>query len=278
MRIRFRKRELIAIATGTIIGLLFPLPFFADLAEKVAEGCAGCWSGYGPGDERFNKPLADLRILYEKEGRASLPGLRDALKTNPDALVRLRAATYIAELKDFDSVPLLEEILSELFKRVSFSTFGVGSPDFQVRLKVAHVLANLGPTKMADRIWERYNRLAIQRKTEVPYLLNALGDPRLTERLKEILNPGEDHQLMLGALDVLAMGGGVEAQPFLRSKIVEWANKGTEVPPSAGPDGQPIFYSVLRIRAEQAILQINDRNKRASQPKSSFIAILLSIC
>jgi hypothetical protein len=256
-----------AIPTGAIIGLLFLVLFFAHLAGTVAQGCSACWVGFGSDDERYNKPLADIRILYEKEGRAALPGLREALKSNPDPVVRLRAATYIGELKDFDSVPLLEEMLSELFKRVSFSTFGVGLPDFQVRLKVAHVLASLGPTKMADRIWERYSRLDMQRKTEVPYILNGLGDPRLTERLKEILNPGEDHQLMLEALDVLAMGGDVEALPFLRSKIVERQNKGIEVPPSAGPDGPLIFYSVLRIKAEQAMLQINERNKRESEAK-----------
>lgn len=266
MRLRFRKTEIIAIA-GTMIWLLFPLPFFADLAGKAAQACAGCWSGYGPGDERYNKPLADLRILYEKEGRGALPGIRDALKTNPDALVRLRAATYIGELKDLDSVPLLEEMLSELFKRVSFSTFGVGSPDFQVRLKVAHVLASLGPTNMADRIWKRYGRLDKLRKMEVPYLLNALGDPRLTERLTEILNRGEDHQLMLGALEGFAMGGDVQALPFLRSKNVEWESKGRGVSSSANPDAPPIFYSVLRIKGEQAMFQINDRNKLASQAK-----------
>jgi hypothetical protein len=267
MRLHFRKIEGIVVVAGTIIGLLFPLPFLADLAGKVAEGCPGCWTGYGPGDERFNKPLADLRILYEKEGRAALPNIREALKTNRDALVRLRAATYIAELKDLDSVPLLEEVLSELFKKVSFSIFGVGSPDFQVRLKVAHVLVSLGPTNMADRIWERYGRLDIKRKAEVPYLLNALGDPRLTDRLKEVLNPGEDHQLMLGTLDVMGMRGDVEALPFLSSKIVEWEKKGVEVPSSAGPDGPPIYYSVLRIKAEQAVLQINERNIRASKAR-----------
>lgn len=267
MRFQFRKIEVIAVATGTIIGTLFPVLFFSHLGGKVAQGCAGCWSGYGPGDERYNKPLADLRILYEKEGRAALPVIREALQTNRDALVRLRAATYIAELKDLDSVPVLEQMLSELFKRVSFGTFGVGTPGFQVRLKVAHVLASLGPTNMADRIWERYGRLDIQKKMEVPYLLNALGDPRLTERLKEVLDQSQDHQLMMGSLEVLAIGGDFQALPFLRSKYVEWENKGGEVSSSANPDAPPIFYPVLRIKAEQAVLQINERNKLASQAK-----------
>jgi hypothetical protein len=267
MPIRFRKIGVTAVATGSIIGLLFAVLFFAPLGGKVAQGCAACWVGYGSDDERYNTPLADLRALYEKEGRAALPRLRDALKMAPDPVVRQRAATYIGELKDIDSVPLLEEMLSELLKRVSFGNFGVGYPDFQVRLRAAHVLANLGSTKIADRIWERYGRLDRQRKTEVPYILNALRDPRLTERLKKVLNQSEDYQLMLEALDVLAMGGDVEALPFLRSKVVERQNKGIEVPPSAGPDGPLIFYSVLRIKAEQTMLQINERNKRTSETK-----------
>ena len=43
-----------------------------ELLSPGHRACAGCWSGYGKGDERFNKPLADIRIIYEKEGQKEL--------------------------------------------------------------------------------------------------------------------------------------------------------------------------------------------------------------
>ena len=95
MKRRGRIRKLLA--------LMFPLlllPLLLHGLGGFAEGCAGCWSGYGPGDERFNKPLADLRILYEKEGKTCLPAIEDALITDRDHLVKQRAAGYIGEIKD----------------------------------------------------------------------------------------------------------------------------------------------------------------------------------
>jgi len=172
---------------------LLLIPLFCQCLGGLAEGCAGCWAGYGPGDERYNKPLADLRILYEKEGKAALPAIEDALVLDRDHLVKQRAVTYIAEIKDSSSIPVLEGMIAELYKKVTFGNFGVGTPDSQTRLKVAHVLASMGPGDTADRIWSRYDRLDGLKKSEVPYLLNALSDPQLYERLLEILRQGRDH-------------------------------------------------------------------------------------
>lgn len=239
--------------------LLALIPLFSHLLGSLAEGCPACWSGYGPGDERFNKPLYDLRILYETQGKAALPAIREALR-NPDPLVQQRAAGYLADLKDADSAPLLEDMLSEVLKRVTFGSFGIRSFEFQTRLAVAHALVKIGPTRMADRIWERYDRLDLQKKAEVPYLLNALGDPKLTERLLEILDRCEDHQLMVGALEVLAIGGNAQAVPVLRSKITEWEGQGMKVS-EASTSTVPLDYLVLRLKAEQAISQIEERHK-----------------
>jgi len=268
MRSGYAKREVIAGTTKKYYWVL--VLCFLNWTGGVAQGCPACWAGYGSGDERFNKPLADLRLLYEKEGRAALPAFREALRTQNDPLVKQRAAGYIAELKDGESIPLLEQTVSELLKRVSFSTFGLGTPDFQTRLKIAHVLANLGSTGLADRIWVRYDRLDTQKKMEVPYLLNALNDPRLTERLLEILGKGEDHQLMLGALEVLGMGGSTQALPYLRSKIAEWERKKGEAIESGESVAPVIYYSILRIKAEQAISQIEERHKSSSGQGASL--------
>jgi hypothetical protein len=158
-------------------------------AAVPAQACPACWAGYGPGAERFNKPLADLRIMYESEGQDALPRIKIILKQSNDPLVRKRAIGYIAELEDAGAVPLLEDILYDLVKRVSFSTFGVDSMPFQARLAAAHTLANLGHIGMADKIWRRYDRIDIARKSEVPYVLNALGDPKLFQRLSDIIKP-----------------------------------------------------------------------------------------
>jgi HEAT repeat protein len=227
---------------------------------NMAEGCPACWAGYGPGAERFNKALADLRIMYETRGRDALPQMKKVLKTSNDPLVQRRAIEYIAELEDVNSIPLLEDVVSDLVKRVSFNTFGVGSIPFQTRLKAAHTLANLGSTGLADKIWNRYDRLDWPRKSEVPYILNALGDPNLSERLMKILNRYEDHQLMVGALDVLSLGGDEKALPFLRIKVVEWGNKHENMDDSE-KSFTPVEYSVWRIKAQQAILKIEDRTR-----------------
>lgn len=250
-----------------LLALMFPLlllPLVLHGLGDIAEGCAGCWAGYGPGDERYNKPLADLRILYEKEGKACLPALENALISDRDHLVKQRAVAYIGEIKDPNSIPVLESMIAELYKKVSFGFFGVGTPDFQTRLKVAHVLATMGPDNNADRIWQRYDRLDGLKKSEVPYLLNALNDPKLTERLCEILDRGKDPYAMISTLDILAVGGGAEVVPFLKSKATEWEGKDPKSSDPSNPDAPMIYYSVLRIKTEQTVFQIQERSSKGS--------------
>jgi hypothetical protein len=246
--------------------LIIPL-LWHGMASRV-EACPGCWAGYGPGAERLNKPLADLRIIYEKEGRNALPYIRKALITSTDPLVMRRAATYIVELKDTESIPLMEDMLHALVKRVAFSKFGLGTYDFQGRLAVAHALINFGPSTIVDRIWERYDRLDLDRKSEVPYILNGLKDPKLDERLLEIVNREEDHQLMMGALDVLSFGGSTKALPALRSKVAEWRDKSTKLSANPHPDGPVLYYVPLRIKAEKAISAIEERSTKTDSALS----------
>jgi len=246
---------------GKYFWVLFLIPWLWHGLGSVAHACPACWAGYGKGDERFNKPLADLRIIYEKDGRDALPYIKKALTTSTDPLVLRRAAGYIVELNDTDSIPLFEDMLSMLVKRVAFSSFGLETYDFKGRLAVAHALVKFGPTKLGDKIWKRYDRLDLKRKSEVPYILNALQDPKLTERLLEILNREEDHQLMMGALDVLAVGGSVQALPALRSKVVEWSDRTTGTGTNPNPDAPVIYYAPLRINAEKAISAIEERSK-----------------
>jgi hypothetical protein len=231
-----------------------------NAAAGLAEACPACWAGYGPGAERFNKALSDLRIMYETQGKDALPQIKIALKKSNDPLVQKRAIKYIAKLEASDAVPLLENILYDLVKRVSFSVFGVESIPFQTRLAAAHALASLGSIRMADKIWSRYDRIDFARKSEVPYVLNALGDPRLNERLSDIVNRYEDHQLMVGALDVLAIGGNAKVLTFLRLKVDEWRNGPTETSCVAG-SFSPVEYSIWRIKAEQAIIKIQERSR-----------------
>ena len=184
-----------AKAKNLFLWLLFMLFFLLHSWASKAEGCAACQAASQLGNENQNRALYALRVLYEKEGRAALPAIRESLKSNDNPPLQIKAAGYVVELNDTDSVPLLEEILFELVKRVTFSPFGVRSAEFQTRMAVAHSLAKLGSTRMADRIWERYDQINLQRKMEVPYILNALGDPKLTERLLGIISRSEDHQL-----------------------------------------------------------------------------------
>ena len=234
--------------------------FLFNAAAGKAEACPACWAGYGPGAERFNKALADLRIMYESQGKSALPLIKQVLKKSNDPLVQKRAIEYVAELEDTGAVPLLEDILYDLVKRVSFSTFGLESIPFQTRLAAAHTLANLGSRQMADKIWGRYDRIDFARKSEVPYVLNALGDPWLNERLTDIVDRCEDHQLMVGALHVLAMGGNEKVLPFLRFKVDEWRNKPAGTGFTAN-SFSPLEYSIWRIKAEQAILKIEERSR-----------------
>jgi hypothetical protein len=66
---------------------------------------------------------------------------------------------------------------------------------------------------------------------------------------------------MLGAIEVLGMGVDTKALPFLRSKMIEWEGKNSEVQESGKPQPPLIYYSVLRIKAEQACLSIEERSK-----------------
>lgn len=224
------------------------------------EGCVFCWTGYGKGDERLNKPLADIRIIYEKEGKGALPYIRQTLQTSTDPLVIRRAATYIVALNDRDSIPLLEDMLRELTKRVSFSSFGQETYNFQGRLAVAHALVQLGSTEVADEIWNKYERLEFSRKSEVPYVLNALDDPQLDERLLQILDREEDHQLKMAALDAFGLGGSRRALPALQVKVDTWNDMSKKAVHKT--DDDPVnYYSVLKLKGEQAIFAIEDRCK-----------------
>jgi hypothetical protein len=226
-----------------------------------AEGCALCWAGYGKGDERLNKPLADLRIIYEKEGRNALPYIRDTLETSTDPLVIRRAANYIVEFNDRDSIPLLEDMLLELTRRVSFSAFGLDTYAFKCRLAAAHALGKLGHSNVGSDLWERYDHLDFKRRSEVPYILNALNDPHLDERLLRILDVEEDHQLMMGALDALAVGGSAEAIPALKTKVAGWHDismKASDTPDQGGPVN---YDAILKIKGQQALFEIEARGK-----------------
>ena len=228
---------------------------------NMAYACPACYIGSGSGNKRDNKPLTDLRKIYEEKGKDALPYIREALKTGTDPLVIKRAANYLVVLNDTESIPQMENMLLDLIKRVAFTTFGLGIPEFRSRLAVAHALIKFGPTTVGDRIWEKYDRLDWKRKDEVPYILNALKDPRLDERMITILNKAEDHQLMLGALEVLAIGGSAKDLPYLESMATEWRNKGTGTGTNPRPDAQEIDYMPLTIRADNAIYLIKRRNR-----------------
>ena len=229
--------------------------------ENIAGACPACYIGSGSGNVRDNKPLADLRKIYEEKGKEALPYIREALKTGTDPLVIKRAANYLVVLNDTESIPQMENMLLDLIKRVTLTTFGLGTPEFQSRLAVAHALIKFGPTTVGDRIWEKYDRLDWKRKDEVPYILNALQDPNLDERMITILNKAEDHQLMLWALEVLAIGGSAKDLPYLESMATEWRNKGTGTGTNPRPDAQEIDYMPLTIRADNAIFLIKRRNR-----------------
>jgi hypothetical protein len=122
---------------------------------------------------------------------------------------------------------------------------------------MAHALAKFGPKdEVAGKIWEEYDGLKSERKDEVPYILNGLGDPELAERLPAILDRDEDHQLVLGALTVLGIGGSPAAIPALRSKLEEWKGMSFDDPHREVP---VIYYTPLRIKAQKAISQIEER-------------------
>lgn len=238
--------------------LLLLTAFCSHLFGDSAQGCAACVAAGKLAKERENKAFYALRILYEKKGRAALPLFRRALQLEDNPPAQMRAVGYVADLNDTESIPQLERILSELFKRVSFSRFGVETAEFQKRWIVAYALGTLGASGIAERIWARYDRFTLAKKTEVPQILAALGDPLLTEHLMGIINRCEDHQLMIATLNALAKGGNAEAVPFLRSKIIEWESKAAETSGRVDPD-TGVDYFVLSRKAAQVIPKIEER-------------------
>lgn len=243
---------------GKYLWLLLLIALFSHLLGGNAEGCAACQAAGQLANESENKAFYALRILYERKGRAALPFIRRGLKMDNNPPTQMRAAAYIAELNDTESIPQLEKILSQLVKRVSFSTFGLKTTDFRRRWIVAYTLGTLGAPEMADRIWARYDRFTLSKKMEVPSILAALADPKLTEHLMGIIRRCEDHQLMIVTLDTMATGGNAQSLPFLRSKIVEWEAKAAETSESVNIDTQ-VDYFVLSRKAAQIIPKIEER-------------------
>jgi len=72
---------------------------------------------------------------------------------------------------------------------------------------------------------------------------------------------------LLGVLNVLAIGGSLEAIPQLRIKITEWGKKKIPDAPIEPAAGASIYYSVLKIKATRAISQIQERLKNLSEKK-----------
>ena len=105
-----------------------------------------------------------------------------------------------------------------------------------------------------------YTSACLYYTTEIPYILNALNDPNLCARLKFILTGAEDYQLMIGALNVMAMGGDESVLPFLKSKTAEWKMK-KQGNQSTISRYSTVEYSVLKIKAEQAVFQIGQRTR-----------------
>jgi hypothetical protein len=246
-------------------GLVFVLIVFF-LQGTFAHACPLCDLPFDESaDERFNKSLADLRIVYERKGKDALPDIREAFKTSTTPAVIQRAANYLVDLDDRESIRQMESMLLDVVKQVAFTTFGLGTPGFHSRLSVAYALRRFGPTTVGDRIWEKYDRLDWNRKSEVPYILSALMDPHLDERMATILNKEEDHLLMLGALEALVVGGNHQSLPFLRSKVEAWINKPNGIGTNPRPGDPTIYYKRLRIKAETAIFFIDNRWKRANQ-------------
>jgi HEAT repeat protein len=216
-------------------------------------------------DERFNKPLADLRILYERKGKEALPDIREVLRTGTDPFVIQRAANYLVDLDDRESIQQMESMVLDIVRQVAFTPFGLGTPGFHSRLSVAYALGRFGPTTVGDRIWGKYDRLDWNRKSEVAYILSALKDPHLDERMAAILNKEEDYQLMQGALEAMIVSGSHQSLPFLHSKVEAWLDKPNGIGTNPGPGEPTIYYKLLMIKANTAILFIDSRWKRAQQ-------------
>jgi HEAT repeat protein len=234
------------------------------LQTTAAQACAACAVDQLE-DESYNKPLADLRAVYEQKGKDALPDIREALKISTDPWVIQRAANYLVDLDDRESIRQMESILLDLVKSVAFATFGLNTPGFQSRLSVAYALRRFGPTTVGDRIWVKYDRLDWKRKSEVPDILSALKDPHLEERMVAILNKEEDHQLMQGALEAMAVDGSHQSLPFLRSKVEAWVDKPNGIGTNPRRGEPTIYYKLLITKANTAIFSIESSWKRAQQ-------------
>jgi len=197
--------------------LLLLVPFCSHLLGGYAEGCAACEAAGKLARESENKAFFALRLLYEKKGSRALPVIRRALRLDNNPAAQMRAAGYVSDLNDTESIPDLERILSELFKMVSFSEFGVDTADFKRRWIVAYTLGTLRALGVAERIWARYDRFTSAKKTEIPYILSALGDTKLTEHLSAVLDRSDNHALMMSTLDALSTAADAKAIPFLQS-------------------------------------------------------------
>lgn len=243
------------------VDLIFILIVFF-LQTTVAQACGACAAVDQSDDESINKPLADLRAVYEQKGKDALPDIREALKISTDPWIIQRAANYLVDLDDREAIRQMESILLDLVKQVAFTTFGLSTPGFQSRLSVANALRRFGPTTVGDRIWEKYDRLDWNRKNEVADILCALKDPHLEERMVAILNREEDHQLMQGALEAMAVGGSQQFLPFLRSKIEAWVDKPNGIGTNPRPGEPTIYHKILIIKANTAIFSIESRWKR----------------
>jgi hypothetical protein len=242
---------------GLVITLLFCacLPAIAT-SPGAALACPACWAGYGSGDERYNKPLADLRIEYEAKGRGALPYIRNTIKTSSDPLVINRAAGYLVDLDDKEALPLLMDMVKSIAKRVAFGSFGLRSYEFKGRMAAAHAVSALGsgqPT--ADFIWGRLKRMPLERKEEVPYLLSALDDTRFENRMLNLLDRREGHQLMVNAMEALKISGGPDVVKPLQQRIDVWANTADK----PGQSNKGIFYSVLTIKGLQTCAALADK-------------------
>jgi len=246
------------VLIGILLLLLSGLPWLGP--GGFAEACPFCAPGFGAADS-FSQPMEELNTAYEKDGRNALPYIREVMRTSIDPMLVKRAAEYILELEDRDSLPLLEDMVSVVTKRVAFGNFGYGTYEFYCRLVISHTLVKLGSGKeMADKIWKKYDALSLVRKSEIPFLLKALEDPQMEERLLNILDKKEQQQLMEIVLYVLRLEGSANALPGLRSRVEEWArmeSRGTE---STETNAPTIYYSTLIIHAEMAIAAIEGRN------------------
>ena len=155
-------------------------------------------------DEGFNKPLADLRIVYERKGKDALPDIREVIKTSTCPAVIQRAANYLVDLDDRESIRQMESMLLDLVKQVAFTTFGLGTRWISFPPVRGLCLEKIWTNRPSEiESGKSMIGLTGAGKDEVPYILSALKDPHLDERMATILNKEEDHQLMQAALEAL---------------------------------------------------------------------------